>query len=162
MASVHSQQPPLTAKELVETTDLKAHLEELEKGEIVILNRPETESGNELNVIMTVLIPAPLKKNGRYPSAAIYRRDGGPGILAMGEIKGMSSAELDKAFARVGLAPEEKGEVDRMMEIQPDEDFNFSIDDIALIKKTGRHAEGGREGRQGPPPTPCPVPCATC
>jgi hypothetical protein len=145
MASVHSQQQPLTAKELVETTGLRAHVEELEKGEIVILNRPETERSNELNVIMTVLIPAPMKKTvdtlQRQSKAEI-----GPGILGIGEIKGMASAELDEAFARVGFAPEEKGEVERMMKIQPDDDSNFSIDEIALIKKRVDTLKGEDKG----------------
>ena len=145
MARVHSQPTPLTARELVETTALNAHVEELEKGEIVILNRPETEDSNELNVIMTMLIPAPLKKTvdtlQRQSTA-----ESGPGILAIGEIKGMEPAELDKAFARVGFASGEKEEVERMMAVQPDDAFNFSIDEIALIKKRAATLKGKEKG----------------
>jgi hypothetical protein len=134
MASAHSQKSPLTARELLETTALKTHMAELKKGEIVILNRPETEAGNELNVIMTVLIPAPLQKTVETLQRQSTAEDG-PGILAIGEIKGMTTAELDKAFTKVGFSPEEKGEVERMMEIETDDDFNFSLDEIAIIKK---------------------------
>ena len=144
MASVYSQ-PPLTAREMVETTALKAYAEELKKGEIVILNRPETEGSNELDVVMTVLIPAPLQKTvdtlQRQSTA-----DNGPGILAIGEIKGLTSAEVENAFTRVGFETEEKREVERLMAIEPDDVFNFSVDEIALIKKRADTLKGQEKG----------------
>ncbi|WP_419659988.1 hypothetical protein Dvar_03260 [Desulfosarcina variabilis str. Montpellier] len=141
IASVYSQSAPLTAKELVESTALKAHVEELQNGEIVALNRQETESSNELNMIMAVLIPAPLQKT----VDTLNRQstdDSGPGILAVGEIKGMKPAELDQAFTKVGFEPGEKEEVERLMEIEPDDAFNFSTEEIALIRKRADKLKG--------------------
>ena len=141
IASVYSQPAPLTAKELVKSTALKAHVEELKSGEIVVLNRQETESSNELNMIMAVLVPAPLQKTvdtlNRQSSDV-----SGPGILAVGEIKGMKPDELDQAFAKVGFDPGEKEEVERMMEVEPDDAFNFSTEEIALIRKRADNLKG--------------------
>jgi hypothetical protein len=127
-----AQQSPLTAEELIETTMLKSYLEALKKGDIVLSKRPEA-GRSELALAMAMLAPAPL---GR--TVDILRRqstaEGGPGILAIGEIKGSMSADLDNAFAKATFADQEKVEVERLMNIEPGPDFNLSFDEIAMIK----------------------------
>ena len=127
-------QPPLTAEELLEKSRLKDHLKELDAGEIVLINQSEREEGNELNMIMTVLVPAPLKKTvdtlQRQATA-----ENGPGIVAMGEIEDSTASGLDKALAKVVFAPTEKNEVKQMMKVAPSDNFNFSQEEIALILK---------------------------
>jgi hypothetical protein len=58
----------------------------------------------------------------------------------------MKPAELDQAFAKAGFDPGEKAEVERMMEIETDGTFNFSSQEIALIKKRAQKANGGEHG----------------
>lgn len=126
-------QTPLTAKELLENTALKEHLNELKEGQIVSIKRPETESASELNVIMAVLVPATLDKT----VATLQRQataEAGQDILAMGEIKESTASGLDSAFAKVAFTPEEKGEVKSLMAIAPGDNFNFSIAEIAAIQ----------------------------
>jgi hypothetical protein len=53
----------------------------------------------------------------------------------MGEILVSSTSEMESAFSDVGFAPEEMAEVKKLMEIGPSEDFNFSLDEIAMIEK---------------------------
>ena len=73
-------QAPLTAEELINTTVLKKHIKSLESGEIVIIGRPENEIDTEMDVAMSVLIPAPLNKtvdvlhsqsSGNWPAYSI-------------------------------------------------------------------------------------------
>ena len=128
---------PITAKELVEGSDLKAHVEELKNGEMVLMTQPEHESANQLNVLMAILVPAPLKKTVDTLQRQATAEDG-PGILAIGEIKSATASGLDKAFDGVSYSAEEKKEVDMMMVVGPGKKFNYSRDEIAMIK---RHAD---------------------
>lgn len=141
MTSAHSQQTPLTAGELLEITALKAHLKALENGEIVIMNRPETEDSNELNVIMTVLVPAPLD----VTLDTLQRQskaENGTGILAIGKIQGSTPLEIEQAFAPVTFTAEEKEEVRRMMTIEASDQCNFSIEEIKLINRKAEALKG--------------------
>ena len=141
MTNAHSQQTPLTAGELLEITALKAHLKALENGEIVIMNRPDTEVSNELNVIMTVLVPAPLDKTvdtlQRQSTA-----ENGTGILAIGKIQGSTPLEIEQAFAPVMFTAEEKEEVRRMMTIEAGDQCNFSTEEIKLINRKAEALKG--------------------
>ena len=145
MTSVHSQQTPLTARELLETTALKSHTDALRNGEIVIMKRPETEVSNELNVIMTVLVPAPLDKTVDTLQRQSTSENG---TLAIGEIKGSTPLEMEQAFARVLFTEEDKEEVSRMMTIEAGDDCNFSIEEIALINRKAEALKG--EAKDGP------------
>jgi hypothetical protein len=147
MTCAHSQQAPLTAAELLETTALKAHVKALEKGEIIVRNRPETEVSNELNVIMAVLVPVPLDKTVdtlQRQSAA----EKGTGIHAAGEIRGSTPPEMEQAFAPVMFTAEEKEEVRRMMTIEAGDQCNFSTEEIALINRKAEALKG--EQKDGP------------
>ena len=136
-----SQSAPLTAKELVENSDLKAHVEELKNGDIVIMTQPENESANQLNVVMTVLVPASLEKTVDTLQRQATAEDG-PGLLAIGEIKMSSGSALEKAIAGVAYTRDEKKEVEKIMAIGPGKDFNFSKDEIATIKKRAGTVKG--------------------
>ena len=140
-------QPPLTAKELMENSRLKDHLKELEAGEIVLINQPEAEEGNELNVVMTILVSAPLKKTVDTLQRQAAAEDG-PGFVAMGEMKDSTASGLDKALAKVMFAPGEKDEVEEMMEIAPSDDFNFSHEEIALIQRVAATVATGAESEE--------------
>lgn len=71
----------------------------------------------------------------------------GAGILAIGEIKGMKPEELDRVFARVGFEPLEFEEVIQLLEIKPDDSFNLSSEELALIRKRADKLKG--EDRRG-------------
>ena len=143
MATCFSQ-PPLTAKELLENSRLKDHLKELDAGEIVLINRPETEKKNELNVVMTVLVPAPLEKTVETLQRQATAKDA-PGVLAMAEIKGSKVSGWENALAEVGFTPTEKDEVEQMMAVGPGEDFNFSKEEIAIINKMAKTVKNGAD-----------------
>ena len=132
-ANAYSQPSPLTAKELIEHSFLKEHAKALDDGEIVMMKQPERERPNQLNVLMLVLVPAQMKKTVDILHRQATAEDG-PGIIDIAEIEGSSSG-LDNAFAKVRYTPEEKGEVEQLMAIEPGDDFNFSRDEIAGIKK---------------------------
>lgn len=129
-----SQPSSITARELVQNSALKAHVEALKNGDIVLMTRPEGETANQLNVLMAILVPAPLTKTVDTLQRQATAEDG-PGILAIGEINASSASDLDKAFAAVAFAPNEKQEVEKMMAVGPGESFNFSGEEIAMIKK---------------------------
>jgi len=133
--------PPLTAGELIERTDLKHHLGELEQGEIVLTKRSETESENELNVIMSMLVSAPLKKTVDTLQGQAGAEDF-QGTIAAGRIEGSTKDELEKAFAGIAFTPEEKQEVEKMMKIEAGDDFNFSADEIRIIQHKAGEIEG--------------------
>ena len=141
-----SQTSPLTAREFVENSDLKAHVAELNNGEIVLMTQPEHEIGSQLNVVMAVLIPALLEK-----TVDTLRRQAtaeeGPGILAIGEIKTSPAPDLEKAFAAVEFSAEEIKEVEKMMAVGPGDDFNFSLDEIAMINTRADEVQDGGEAR---------------
>ena len=132
---------PLTASELIEKSSLKHHLGELEQGKIVLMERPETEMGNELDVIMSMLVSAPLKKTVE----ALQRQAGAEdlqGTIAAGHIEGSTRDELEKAFAGIAFTREENQEVEKMMKIEAGEDFNFSADEIRIIQHKAGEIEG--------------------
>jgi len=129
-----AQSAPITARELVETSALNAHVEELKNGRIVMLTRPEHESANQLNVLMAILVSASLEKTVDTLQRQATAKDG-PGILAIGEIKKTHTSELGKAFDGVTYTAGEKEEVENMMAIGAGKHFNYSRDEIALIKK---------------------------
>jgi len=131
---------PLTASEMIEKSSLKQHLGELEQGKIVLMERPETEMGSELDVIMTMLVSAPLEKTVE----ALQRQAGAEnlhGTIAAGHIEGSTRDELEKAFAGIAFTLEEKQEVEKMMKIEAGEDFNFSADEIRIIQRKAGEIE---------------------
>ena len=134
LTNVFAQSAPITARELVETSALNAHVEELKNGKIVMMTRPENESANQLNVLMAILVPASLEKTVGTLQRQATAKDG-PGILAIGEIKKTHASELGKAFDGVAYTAGEKEEVEKMMTIGAGKHFNYSRDEIALIKK---------------------------
>ena len=75
-------EPPLTAKELIEKSKLKNHVKELEEGGIVLIEQPESEEADELDVAMAILVPAPLAKTVEILQRQAADKNG-PGILVM-------------------------------------------------------------------------------
>lgn len=136
MAEAFSK-PTLSAKELLETTNLKEHVAQLQNGDIVMMQRPETEKDNELNVIMAVMVPKPLDVTVATLQRQSTAKDA-PGLLAAGKITASELSQLGKDFAGARFADEEYGEVTKMMKIVPDDEFNFSLVEIDLIKQKAK------------------------
>ena len=84
-------QSPITASELIDRTPLKPYLKALENGEIVIIGRPDSEIGSELDVFMSVLVPAPLTKTVDVLQRLSTSKDT-PGIFYIEEITGKNPA----------------------------------------------------------------------
>ncbi|WP_419659138.1 uncharacterized protein Dvar_80210 [Desulfosarcina variabilis str. Montpellier] len=143
-ANIFAQSAPITAREFVETSTLSAHVEELKNGKIVMMTRPEHERANQLNVLMAILVPASLEKTVDILQRQATAKDGF-GILAIGEIKNASASDLCKAFDGVAYTAEEINEVEKMMAIGPGKHFNYSRDEIALIKK---HADRVKDNKK--------------
>ena len=131
-------QSPITANELIGRTPLKKHLKSLESGEIVIISRPGTEIDTELEVSMSVLIPAPLNKTVEVLQRQSPGRDT-PGILFIQEITGKDSAsELAAIFNKVTFGPSESDEVKQLMTIGPGDNYNLSREEIAFFQRTAK------------------------
>ncbi len=139
-------QAPLTAEELINTTELKKHIKSLESGEIVIISRPENEIDTEMDVAMSVLIPAPLNKTVDVLHSQSSGKDA-PGVLFIKEITGKDSAsELAGIFNKVSYGPTESDEVKQLMTIGPGDDFNLNMKEIALFKQAAKSVKPGTPG----------------
>ena len=130
----------------MEKSILKDHVQKLKSGEIVIVTEtnPEKENDNQLNVAMAILASAPLKKTVETLQRQATAKDG-PGILAIGEIRGETASDLDKAFADVCYTQDEEKEASEMMRAEPGTRFNYSREELAIIKK---RADGVKNGNQ--------------
>ena len=137
-------QPPLTAKELLDSPRVKDQLGKLENGEIVMLKGSEREQKNELSVIMSLLAKAPLDRTVAILQQQATAEDG-PGILAIGQIKDATGTGLDSAIAKLSFAGDEMDEVKRMMNITPGGDFNFSKEEISSIQKRAKAVKDGEK-----------------
>ena len=132
--SVALAQPPISAQELIETTELKQSLKQLEEGEIVLLTRPQLENDSELHVAMSLLVPAPLKATVEKMQQLASGSDT-PGILTVQEIKGTPTpAQLATAFSGVAFEPAEAKEVQYMLEDGENSEYNLSKDEITMVK----------------------------
>ncbi len=136
-------QSPITANELIDRTPLKQYLKSLENGEIVIIGRPDSEIDTELDVIMSVLVQAPLTKTVDVLQRLSTSKDT-PGILYIQEITGNDSAsELAGIFNKVTFDPSEEDEVKQLMSIGPGDDYNLSRKEIALFKQAAKNMKTG-------------------
>ena len=113
-----------------------------------MMTRPEHESANQLNVLMAILVPASLEKTVNTLQRQATAKDE-PGILAIGEIKNASASDLGKAFGGVAYTAEEIKEVEKMMAIGPGKHFNYSRDEIALIKKHASRVKDNKKTGAG-------------
>lgn len=84
--------------------------------------------------LLAILAPASLEKSVDALQRQATAKDG-PGILAIGEIKKTHAFELGYVFDGVAYTAGEKEEVEKMMAIGTGKHFNYSRDEIALIKK---------------------------
>jgi hypothetical protein len=139
-------QSPITASELIDRTPLKQYLKSLENGEIVIIGRPDSEIDTELDVFMSVLVPAPITKTVDVLQRLSTSKDT-PGILYIQEITGNDSAsELAGIFNKVTFGSSESGEVDQLMSIGPGDNYNLSRKEIALFKQASKTVKTGTTG----------------
>ncbi len=139
-------QSPITANELIDRTPLKQYLESLENGEIVIIGRPDSEIDTELDVLMSVLVPAPLTKTVDVLQRQSASKDT-PGVLYIQEITGKDSAsELAGIFNKVTFDPSESGEVEQLMSIGPGDNYNLSRREIALFNQASKRVKTGTTG----------------
>ena len=139
-------QSPITAKELIDSTILKPHLKSLESGEIVIIGRPDSEIDTELDITMSVLIPAPLNKTVDVLQRQSTSKET-PGVLFIQEITGKDSAsELAGIFNKVTFGPSESGEVEQLMSIGPGDNYNLSRKEIALFNHASKRVKTGTTG----------------
>jgi hypothetical protein len=139
-------QSPITANELIDRTPLKQYLKSLENGEIVIIGRPDSEIDTELDVIMSVLVPAPLTKTVDVLQRQSTGKDT-PGILYIQEITGKDSAsELTGIFNKVTFSSSESSEVEQLMSIGPGDNYNLSRKEIALFKQASKRVKPGTTG----------------
>lgn len=123
---------PISAMELIESTELKAHQAQLEKGEIVLITRGKLENDNELHVAMSLLVPAPLKKTvdkmQNLSSGSNIQ-----GVLAVQEIKEAESAKgLRASFSAIAFTPSEIKEAEAMLKVG---EYNFSKSDFDFVQK---------------------------
>jgi hypothetical protein len=137
---------PITAVELINRTPLKKHLSTLEKGEIVIISRPDKEIDTELEVFMSVLIPAPLDKT----IDVLQRQSNGKnalGVISIREITDSDSAsDLAGVFDEVAFSPSESDEVEQLMTLGPGDDYNFSRKEIASFNYAAENVKVGTAG----------------
>ena len=139
-------QSPITANQLIDRTPLKKHLKALESGEIVIVSRSDAEIDTELEVIISVLIPAPLNKTVDVLQSQSPGKDT-PGVLFIQEITGKDSAsELAGIFNKVTFGPSESDEVKQLMTIGPGNKYNLSKEEIAVFQRTAKGVKSGTTG----------------
>ena len=129
-----SQPTALTAKELMEHPSLKEHVQELYDGEIVLLNQPERESASQLDVLMLVMVPTQMDKTVKTLQGQATGADSS-GTLANGEFKSSTPGAIDQALTPVMFANDELPEVEKMLTIDAGDTFNFSRDEIKLIRE---------------------------
>lgn len=145
LPAASSARSPLTAEALIRDTALKDHLNPLEQGEILVFDLPENETDTGLAVAMSVLIPAPLNET----VDVLQRQSSGkamPGIISAGEIDGDSStSRLTHVFDTLDFSPKEKDETELLMEIGPGEEYNLSLEEIALFNKAAKQLEPGAQ-----------------
>ncbi len=133
-----SQPPALTAKELMENPSLKDHVKELYDGEIVLLNQPERESASQLDVLMLVMVPAPMNKTVKTLQGQATGDDTS-GTLANGEFKASTPDALDQVLAPVMFANDEMPEVEKLLTIDAGDTYNFSRDEIKMIRERAKN-----------------------
>jgi hypothetical protein len=142
-AATASAQSPLTARELMENAFREKHRVALDKGEIVLINRPEEVTNTELNALMAMRVPADLKTT----ISELQRQASGPqtpGVLAIQEITTPpGSPDLSQAFEAVALDASEAGEAEALLQENPGKDYNLSAEEIALFRSAaGKNPTG--------------------
>ena len=127
-------QNPLTAEVLIESTFQEDHQKALEKGEIVLVSRPEEVANTELNVLMAVLVPSALNDTiAELQYQASEKQT--PDVLEIQEIKiAQASPQLSNAFKGVTFDPTENGEAEVLLQKNPGKDYNLSAEEIELFK----------------------------
>lgn len=127
-----ADQAPMTADQVLRLTSLDQHLEELKDGKIVAIGLSEVESDTELRVLMGVLVPASLQDT----VTVLQQQSNANGVLMVEEI-GMtaSDSQLSAVFDKVYYSGEEIEEVKRLLNVTEGATFNFSSEEISLIKK---------------------------
>jgi hypothetical protein len=102
-AATASAQPPLTARELMETAFREKHRMALDKGEIVLINGPEEVTNTELNALMAMRVPADFTTT----ISELQRQASGaqtPDVLAIQEITASApSPQVSQAFQGVSF-----------------------------------------------------------
>lgn len=144
-----SQPPALTAKELMDHPSFKNHVQDLYDGEIVLLNQPERESASQLDVLMLVLVPAQMDKTVKTLQKQATGADSS-GTLANSEFKASTPDALDKIFSSVMFTNDERPEVEKLLTIDVGDAFNFSRDEIKLIRdKAESLTDAEKDGTAG-------------
>lgn len=129
-------QSPITADQVLRTKPFAGHLESILNGEIVSVGLPLMESGDELDVAMALLVPAALEKTVVRLQQLSEAPDGlGVRILADRNIPiDAPPSRLDALFGKVAFDASEANEVHMLMDIGPGGRYNFSADEIAMIR----------------------------
>ncbi len=129
--SALSAPAPLTAEQLLDQAPLNQHLEELKEGRIVAIGLPGVDSDTELKVLMSILVPASLKDT----VTVLQEQSNVNGVLAVEEIgTAPSDSQLSVVFGKVTYSGEEMEEVKRLLKVSAGSQFNFSSEEISLIK----------------------------
>ena len=125
---------PVTAQELLTKTILKDQVQDLDRGEIVIISHREGELDTELAVMLAMVLPA----NHKRVAAVFQGQTGGdnlPGLLGSVEVTGSdgeSFVELSKTVVR--YTGSEQEEVERLKKLSINGDFNLSRDEYIFAE----------------------------
>jgi len=131
-------EPPFSMAEVLTLTSLEEHLQKLKDGQIVTIGLSEVDSDTELKVLMSILVPAPLKDT----MDALQHQANVNGVLMVEEIgAGLTGPALDVVFAKVSFDEDEIDEVKRLLKASPGAGFNFSPEEIALINRRSEVVE---------------------
>ena len=132
---------PLTAEQLLDLAPLNQHLVDLKKGKIVAIGLSEVDSDTELKVLMSILVPASLNDT----VTVLQEQSKVNGVLTVEEIgTALSDAQLSAVFAKVAYSREEIEEVRRLLKVSAGSKFNFSPEEISLVKR-----QADRLGKDG-------------
>lgn len=125
----------LTAEQVLATLMPEVR-KQLLAGEIVSLARPELETSDSgLAVSLAVIVSAGLNKS-LTTLRALNAKDDPEKRRTTREISGTVRGDGNSpAFAAIGFAPDEKGEVDKLLHAEPGDDFNFSKEEFAWIRQ---------------------------
>jgi hypothetical protein len=122
----------ITAEQLLELAPFNEHLKELKAGKIVAVGLSDVNSDTELKVLMSILVPASLDD----AVAVLQAQSKLNGVLSVKEIESAApDSQLNAVFGRVAYTPEEMDEVRRLLKVSPESEFNFSSEEIAMVRK---------------------------
>jgi hypothetical protein len=145
-ATCASAQAPISADEVLGAKPFEERLQSILNGEIVSIGLPSMESGDELDVDMALLVPAPLQPTVTKLHQLAQTSDASRILAAETIPNGASPAQVDALFGKVSFGPTEKDEVRTLMNIGPGSRYNLSSAEIGMIR---RRAQAVRDSGDG-------------